>query len=128
MCNSVIRDCSHDVKLLIKRINKYPNTVQYIHVYIYRNRDSSVGIAAPWTAGVLFPAGAASRPVLGPAQHPIQWVPRLLPVVKRPGRDAKQSHVVPRLRMVEVYLHCTIYLHGEGKKVEAIPVTGRGGP
>jgi hypothetical protein len=29
--------------------------------------------------------------------------------------------------MMEVYIHSAIYLHGKGKKVEAIPVTGRGG-
>jgi hypothetical protein len=35
---------------------------------------------------------AASRPALGPTQHPIYWVPDALsPRVKRPGREADHS-------------------------------------
>jgi len=41
-----------------------------------------------------------SRPVLGPTQPPIQWVSDSLSLaVKRPGREADQSHIEPRLRM-----------------------------
>jgi hypothetical protein len=44
----------------------------------------------------------ASRPVLGPTQPPIQWVPRALSLaVKRPGRETDHSHLhpVPKSRM-----------------------------
>jgi hypothetical protein len=49
--------------------------------------------------GVIFPAGLRiflfdimSRPALGPAQPPIQWVPETLSLgVKRPGREADHS-------------------------------------
>jgi hypothetical protein len=40
---------------------------------------------------------AASRTVLGPTQPPIQWVSGALSFgVKRPGREADHSHLVPR--------------------------------
>jgi len=44
---------------------------------------------------------AASRPVLGPTQPPIQCLPETLsPGVKRPGRELTiYLRVVPRLRM-----------------------------
>jgi hypothetical protein len=45
----------------------------------------SIGRATGWKAGVRFPAGAIfflystmSRPVLGPTQSPIRWIPRYL--------------------------------------------------
>jgi hypothetical protein len=39
----------------------------------------------------------ASRPALGPTQPPIQWVPGILSLrVKRPGREAHYSHLVPK--------------------------------
>jgi hypothetical protein len=56
-----------------------------------------------WTTGVQLPAGAmiglflfatASRPVLGPTQPPVKWVPETLIA----GVTAL-LHVVPRLRM-----------------------------
>jgi hypothetical protein len=42
-----------------------------------------------------------SRPILGPTQPPVQWVPGALSFgVKRPVREADDSlHLVPRLRM-----------------------------
>ena len=46
-----------------------------------------------------------SRPVLGPTQPPVQWVPGLSPEVKRPGRGA--DHPPPSSAEVEgrVELH-----------------------
>jgi hypothetical protein len=57
--------------------------------------DSSVG----WADGVRVPVGSriflfytSSRPVLGPTQPPIQWVPgALFPGVKRQRREADHS-------------------------------------
>jgi hypothetical protein len=67
----------------------------------------------------------ASRPALGPTQPPIQWVlGALSPGVKQSMREADHS---PTSRMVELYLHSPIRLHGK-EKSKAIPVTGRGGP
>jgi hypothetical protein len=75
-------------------------TLMIFGEYILRiwSRDSSVGIATGWTAGVRFPSGqeiflysTASRPTLGPTQ-PIKWIKRVLsPGVKRPGYEADHS-------------------------------------
>jgi hypothetical protein len=47
-----------------------------------------------------------SRTALGPTQPPIQWEPWALSLgVKRPGREADHSHIVPRSKCVELYLH-----------------------
>jgi hypothetical protein len=50
-----------------------------------RSRDSSVGIATGWVAGLdsrkvqeIFHFSTGSRPALGPAQPPTQWVPGIL--------------------------------------------------
>jgi hypothetical protein len=56
--------------------------------YKLKGRHSSVGIATGWTAGVRLPEiyvyFTASRPALGAAQRPIQWVQRALsPEAKR---------------------------------------------
>jgi hypothetical protein len=72
--------------------------------------------------GVRFPAGlgiflidTVSRPVLGPIQPPIQWVPGALSLgVKRPGvKLTTHLHLVPSSKeCVELYLHSPIRLHG----------------
>jgi hypothetical protein len=65
--------------------------------------------ATGWKAGVRYSVGArdvllftASRPVLGPTQPPIQWVPGN---GRRGVKLTTNLHLTPRLRMVELYLH-----------------------
>jgi hypothetical protein len=49
--------------------------------------------------GILLFTTLFRRP-LGPTQPPIQWIPGALSLgVKRPGREADHSHLVPRSRM-----------------------------
>jgi hypothetical protein len=55
----------------------------------------------------------ASRPVLGPTQSPVQWVPRALSlVIKRPGREA--DHSPPSITEFKnaLYLHSSYVFHG----------------
>jgi hypothetical protein len=55
----------------------------YVYIYILRgSRDSAVGIATGYGGrslspdrGKIFLLSTSSRPVLGPTQPPIQWVP-----------------------------------------------------
>jgi hypothetical protein len=70
------------------------------------NRDSSVDIAAGWTDGVRFPAGAgiflfsaASRLALGvhPAFYPV-GTGGSFTGLKRPGREADLSSPPPEVR------------------------------
>jgi hypothetical protein len=56
----------------------------------------------------------ASRAVLGPTQPPIQWVPRVLSPWES-GQGMKLTthlHLVLRSRMMELYLHSPICVHG----------------
>jgi hypothetical protein len=63
--------------------------------------------------GRIFFFSITSRLALGPTQPPIQRVPMAVSLgVKRPLREADHVHLVPRLRMVELYLHFPIRLHG----------------
>jgi hypothetical protein len=56
----------------------------------------------------MFPFSITSKLALGPTQPPIQWVPG----VKRPGRELTiHFHLVPRLRMIELYLHSPVHLY-----------------
>jgi hypothetical protein len=48
-----------------------------------------------------------SRPPLGPTQPSVQWV---LGTLKRPRRKSDHLHLVPRPRMVELYLRSPIHL------------------
>jgi hypothetical protein len=54
------------------------------------------------------------RLALGPTHPPVQCVPGTLSLeVKRLGREADhQLHLVPRSRMLELYLDSPIRLHG----------------
>jgi hypothetical protein len=84
-------------------------------------RDSSVGIATGWTTRVRFPAlqdysllhvvqtGSGAHP----ASYPVgTW--GFFPGGKS-GKDVKLTthlHLLPKSRMVELYLHSPIRLHG----------------
>jgi hypothetical protein len=55
----------------------------------------------------------ASRPALGPTQLHIQWVlGALSPGIKRQRRQADHPYLVPRSRIVKLYLHSAICVHG----------------
>jgi hypothetical protein len=57
-------------------------------------------------------SSTASRPAVGYTQ-PSQWVPGALSLgVKQPGREADNSFLMPSSRMMELYLHSPICLHG----------------
>jgi hypothetical protein len=53
-----------------------------------------------------------SRPTLGPTQPPIQCVPGALPWGKTAGAWKLTTHLNPLPRMVDLYLHSFICLHG----------------
>jgi hypothetical protein len=61
------------------------------------------GIESRWRRDFQHP----SRPALGPTQPPIQWVPRLFPGVKRPGRgvDHPPSSSATVKERVQLYLY-----------------------
>jgi hypothetical protein len=69
--------------------------------------------ATGWTAGVLFPAGVRDfSPFRRVQTHPAFSGGKV-------ARDVKLTthlHVVPRSRMVKVYLHSAIRLHGVVRK------------
>jgi len=49
---------------------------------------------------VIFPFSKTPTPALAPTQPPVQWVTlAVLPGVKRRGREAYHSHLVPMLRV-----------------------------
>jgi hypothetical protein len=83
------------------------------------SRDSSVyRRTTGWTSGVLFAAGARDFSLLHNVHtdrgaHSASYTMGTgccFQGVKRPGREA--DHLVPRLRMMELYLHSPICLHG----------------
>jgi hypothetical protein len=66
-----------------------------------------------WEGQEIFIFSITSRPDLGHTQPSIQWVQGAhSPEVKRPGREADHIHLVPRSRVVELYLHSPTRLHG----------------
>jgi hypothetical protein len=99
---------------------KTPNI--YLPKFLFY-RDNSFGIATGWTAGVRFPAGLRDFSLLhsvqpGSGAHPTSYTPAvgaggaLYPGVKPPVRDADHLILVPRSRMVKLYLHSLTRLHG----------------
>jgi hypothetical protein len=72
--------------------------------------------ARGWKAGVCFPVEARdvfyftdSRPPLGPTQPPIHWMPS---AIFSGVKQTTHLHLVPRPRMLELYLHSPTGLHG----------------
>jgi hypothetical protein len=62
-----------------------------------------------WQAKEVFLYFTAFRPALEPTQPPIE----LLSGIKRPGREADHTlHLVTKSRMVAIYLHFPVHLHG----------------
>jgi hypothetical protein len=87
------------------------------------SRDSSVGITTGYELdgrgsspgmGKIAHFSTTSRQALGPTQPPNECVPWAISQgVNVPGREADHYlHLVPRSRMVELYLHFTVCLHG----------------
>jgi hypothetical protein len=81
----------------------------------------SYGIRAGWPSNCssilgrveIFLFSTGSRLTMGPTQPLIQWVlGTLLPGVKWEGCEADHLHLVPRSRMVRLYLHSPIHPHG----------------
>jgi hypothetical protein len=100
-----------------------PVTMPTAKRHKWGNRDSSVvqlqgcGLDVPRfesRQGLgIFLFTTASRPALGLTQPPIQGVPGALSLgIKRPGREADHSHLVPRSRMRGVVPPPPIRLHG----------------
>jgi hypothetical protein len=65
------------------------------YVVLIMSRDSSVGIATDWTAGVWFLSEVkASIPALGPIQPSVQRLPgAVCPGVKWQGREADPKYI-----------------------------------
>jgi hypothetical protein len=91
--------------------------IRFFNFHLFLDR---VGIATGWTARFRFPAmqnfflfSTAYRPALVTPQPSIQWVlGDIFPSVKR--RDVNQTthlQLVPRSRMVELYIRSPIRLH-----------------
>jgi hypothetical protein len=101
------------------------NSLYYINsgnLLPHLNRDSPIGIGDCATGrgvGVRVPIGARcfflstlSRPVLGPTQTSIRWVPEpLSPVVSEPCvKQATRLQLMPKSRM-KLYFHSPVRLH-----------------
>jgi hypothetical protein len=73
--------------------------IYVIYLILCRSRDSSVGIVTGYMAGVRIAAGP--RPILGPTQPPIRWVPGALSTeAKRP--ESKTNHWPPSSAEVKI--------------------------
>jgi hypothetical protein len=85
--------------------------------YFYSSFFILHSIHSFYLLSILF--SVTSRPVVSPTQPPVHWVPETVySGVKRHGLKANHSppsnaeEVMKRLRMVELYLHSPIRLHG----------------
>jgi hypothetical protein len=98
----------------------------YLHNFHFKFRNNltsllynpKVGIAGrpgfDSRQGTIFIFSTASKQTLGPIQSHIQWV-RWAHPQGYSGRSVKLTthlHLVPRSRMVELYLHSYVRLHG----------------
>jgi hypothetical protein len=94
----------------------------FIYKNIYRSHDSSVGRGTRrWARRPEFDlqkskgffSPVAPRPALWPTQPPFQFVPEALSLgINRPGCETNNSHLLPRLLMVKLYLHSPKRLNG----------------
>lgn len=68
--------------------------ISFPHSMERGSQNGSVGIATATvqTTCCVFLSSAEPILVLGPSQPPIQWVPRALFKIKRPGREANHTH------------------------------------
>jgi hypothetical protein len=81
--------------------------------------QSAQSRATGWTTGVRFSVGARdfflhsiqTGSGVHQASYPI-GTGTLSPGVKRPGRESDHPHLVPRSRMMALYLHSPLRLHG----------------
>jgi hypothetical protein len=62
-----------------------------------------------WQGQEIFPFTIASRPVMGPIQPPIQWTTG---AISSGVKLTIHHRLVPRSRMVELYLHSPIRIYG----------------
>jgi hypothetical protein len=87
---------------------------------IYCQPNSSVGISEGWTTEgieVRFPAGTINFSFLHRVQTGFEAHPAFYPMGTwglngRGVKVATRIHLVPRLRMMELYLHCAIRIYG----------------
>jgi hypothetical protein len=97
-------------RVMISRGPSSAGRIMAFREIVYFTNKWSRG-SIPRRGKILF--SITSRPSLGPTQPPIHWVPAAnSSKVKRKRRGTENSPIlVPRLSMVELYLHSPVRLH-----------------